>query len=217
MALPGQVKSASPGLLGFDANTVISFETAQRFFQDGYKFCVRYVSRGQEPQTDLTPKEATDILNAGLALMPVQHVRAAGWIPSRSLGMQDGTAAAKNTKDVGFPQGVNVWLDLEGVSNSVSAEVVIDYCNAWFQEVSQAGYIPGIYVGSAAILTGQQLYSDLSFQHYWRSQSNVPNIAQRGYQLIQLFPTVTINGIEIDIDVTQNDFFGGQVQWLVSN
>ncbi len=215
MALPGQVQSASPGLLGFDANTVISFETAQEFFQDGYRFCVRYISRGQEPATDLSTEEATDILNAGLALMPVQHVRAAGWMPSESLGTQDGTAAADNASGVGFPPGVNVWLDLEGVSSSATAQDVIDHCNAWYAVVEQAGYVPGIYVGSSAILTGQQLFSELSFQHYWRSQSNVPNIPQRGYQLIQLFPTVTVNGVGIDIDVTQGDFMGGAAQWLV--
>ena len=216
MTLPGSVQSASPGLLGFDSNTVITLETAQMFFADGYRFCIRYVSRGQESNTDLTTDEATDILNACLALMPVQHVRASGWMPSESLGTQDGTAAASNAGDVGFPAGVNVWLDLEGVSNSATAQVVIDYCNAWFDAVAQADYVPGIYVGSSAILTSEQLFSNLSFQHYWRSQSNVPNVEQRGYQLLQLYPSVTVNGIGIDIDVTQNDYMGGQVQWLLS-
>src|SRR5712691_3904473 len=88
MALPGQVQSASPGLLGFDANTALSLETAQKFFRDGYRFCVRYISRGQESEADLSAEEAADILNAGLALMPVQQVRAVGWMPSEGLGAQ---------------------------------------------------------------------------------------------------------------------------------
>jgi len=215
MALPGKVQSATPGLLGFDANTVIDLETAQKFFDDGYRFCVRYVSRGPEASTDLSAQEATEILNAGLALMPVQHVRAEGWTPSESLGEQDGTQAGSNASAVGFRPGVNVWCDVEGVSSSTDAQNVINYCNAWFDAVEAAGYLPGLYVGANAILTDQQLFAELSFQHYWRSQSNVPNVAHRGYQLIQLWPTTTVNGIGIDMDVTQDDFKGGQVQWLV--
>lgn len=212
MALPGSVQSADPGLLGFDANTVISPDTAQKFVNDGFVFCLRYVSRGTEPPTDLTAAEATDILNAGLALMAVQHVRQPGWTPSQSLGTQDGTAAAANAKTVGLPQGVNVWCDLEGVSSAVSAQAVIDHCNAWFDQVNAAGYVPGLYVGANAILTGDQIFN-LKFKHYWRSQSNVPNI-KRGYQLIQLFPSLTLNGVDVDVDVTQNDFKGDQAQWL---
>jgi len=90
---------------------------------------------------------------------------------------------------------------------------VIDYCEAWFEAVNQSGYIPGLYVGAGALLTGQQLY-DLSFQHYWRSQSRVPDIPSRGYQMIQLFPSIQVNGVGVDLDVVQDDQQGGQAQWL---
>ncbi len=215
MSLPGKVQSAAPGLLGFDANTVISSATAQKFVGDGYKFCVRYLSRSTpEPKGDLTSGEANDILAAGLALMAVQHVAPAGWTPSAALGTSNGVNAAANAKSVGFPSSVNVWLDLEGVNNAASSADVIAYCNAWYAAVQSAGYVPGIYVGSESLLTSQQLYSSLSFQHYWRSQSNVPNVESRGYQLIQLYPSLTVNGVDIDVDVTQNDYKNGQVLWL---
>jgi hypothetical protein len=109
---------------------------------------------------------------------------------------------------------VNIWCDLEGVEAGTAAQDVIDYCNMWFTEVANAGYVPGLYVGDSCILNEQQLF-DLKFQHYWRSQSNVPNIRSRGYQLIQLFPELNKNGIGIDIDVTQSDYKQGQVQWLI--
>jgi hypothetical protein len=214
MDLPGKVQSAPPGTLGFDANTTLSLQTAQKFFGQGHRFCLRYISRSTpEPAGDLSVSEATDILNAGLALMPVQHVRKAGWKPSQSLGEQDRANAALNASAIGFPPGVNVWCDLEGVDKSVVAQDVIDHCNAWFDAVSDSGYVPGLYVGADAILSGQQLFSNLKFQHYWRSQSNVPNI-QRGYQLVQLFPSMTVDGVDMDVDVTQDDFRGGQAQWL---
>jgi hypothetical protein len=213
MALNGQVQGAAPGVCGFDADTVITADLAHQFSAQGYRFCVRYVSRGPESPEDLSNQEASDILDAGLALMPVQHVRAPGWSPTGSLGQQDGTAAASNAGLVGFPPGVNVWCDLEGVDSATEAQAVIDYCQAWHEAVDAAAFVPGLYVGSQAILTGQQLFA-LPFQHYWRSQSRVPDIPTRGYQMIQFFPSVTVNGIAIDVDVIQTDEEGGQAQWL---
>jgi hypothetical protein len=212
--LPGTIEDSLPSVPGFDSDTIVTSAVAQQFYGGGYKFCLRYLSLGgaESPQ-DLTTQEATDILNSGLALMPVQHVRKPGWSPNAGLGQQDGQNAASNAQDVGFPAGVNVWCDLEGVSNSISPQDVIDYCQAWYAAVNGAGFVPGIYVGYGTQLTGQQLY-DLSFQHYWKSQSSVPAIPERGYQLIQFLPSVTAYGIAIDLDITQTDGKGGKSQWL---
>ena len=175
MTLSATVQSAPSGALGFDADTVITSSAAQQFYGQGYKFCVRYISLGSgEDEGDLTPEEADDILGSGLALMAVQHVRDPGWSPNAELGQEDGTNTANNAQSVGLPAGVNVWCDLEGVSDETPAQDVIDYCNAWYTAVSAAGYVPGLYVGSDAILTGQQLYDDLSFEHYWQSCSEGP-------------------------------------------
>jgi len=214
MALSGSVQNATPGLLGFDSNTVITINTAQNFFAQGYRFCIRYLSRGPQAASDLSAVEAENILQSGLALMAVQHVRKAGWQPTAMLGQQDGTDAGSNGATVELPAGVNIWCDLEGVEAGTAAQDVIDYCNMWFTEVANAGYVPGLYVGDSCILNEHQLF-DLKFQHYWRSLSNVPNIRSRGYQLIQLFPELNKNGIGIDIDVTQSDYKQGQVQWLI--
>jgi len=68
-------------------------------------------------------------------------------------------------------------------------------------------------VGDSTQLSGQQLF-DFSFQHYWKSQSKVPAIPNRGYQLIQFLPSVTAYGIAIDMDMTQADAKDGQSLWL---
>ena len=214
MTLNGKVQGATAGVCGFDADTVLTAGLAQQFFALGYRFCVRYVSRSTDSPTDLSSQEAGDILGSGLALMAVQHVRSPGWSPTGELGQQDGAAAAANAGAVGFPPAVNVWCDLEGVVAGTAAQAVIDYCQAWFDAVAAGGFLPGLYVGASAILTGQQLL-DLPFQHYWQSQSQVPDIPDRGYQLIQLFPSLTVNGVGIDLDVVQTDGEGGQAQWLV--
>lgn len=215
MTLPCKVSAAPSGASGFDSDSVISSTTAQQFASQGYCFCVRYLSLGaSQAPGDLSLQEVDDILQAGLALMPVQHVRDPGWLPTTAMGQGDGANTVTNTQALGFPAGVNVWCDLEGVGSSASAQDVIDYCSAWFTAVSAAGYVPGLYVGSDAVLSSEQLY-DLPFQHYWQSCSQVPVVAVRGYQMVQTLVEAPVNGIGIDQDLTQTDNEGGQALWLV--
>lgn len=213
--LPGQVQSAPANTKGFDTDSrITSVAVAQAFHKYGFRFCVRYLAHGpQQGSGDLSTPEAIRILQGGLALMPVQHVRQPGWLPTQNLGTQDGQYAAQHANAIGFPPGVNVWCDLEGVGHA-GAQDVINYCNAWYDAVKGAGFVPGIYVGANAILTGQQLYHNLKFQHYWKSLSHVPPIPVRGYQMMQTGVAGTVHGIAIDADMTQTDQKGGQAQWL---
>jgi Domain of unknown function (DUF1906) len=214
--LPGHIQSAPPNAKGFDANTPIgSVAVAQAFANSGFKFCIRYLAHGpHQGLHDLSNVEATNILQGGLAVMPVQHVRQPGWVPNQGLGTQDGQFAAQHAGAIGFPSGVNVWCDLEGVANGTSAAEVIAYCNAWYDAVHSTGFVPGIYVGADAILSADQLYHLLKFQHYWKSLSHVPPIPVRGYQMTQTAGG-TVHGIAIDNDMTQTDNKGGQAQWLI--
>jgi len=218
MTLTGKVTRAPAGAQGFDTDTVVDAHQAQQLRAAGFAFCLRYLSLAEgESSGDLTPAEATRILHAGLALMAVQHVRRRGWVPTAELGTTYGKTAALNAAAVGFPQGVNIWLDLEGVLGSVLSEEVIRYCNAWFFEVASAGFGPGLYVGSEAILTGDELYWRLRTKHYWRSASDVPQITHRGYQMFQALAPSPVPGISIDRDVTKDDGFGDAVLWLAPN
>jgi Domain of unknown function (DUF1906) len=216
MSLQGSVLPAPSNSLGFDADTTLDQCTCEQFVNQGYSFCLRYLSLGAGQQAgDLSPQEASDILTSGLALMVVQHVREPGWSPTIDLGQQDGTNAANNALSLGLPAGLNVWCDLEGVNSASSSDDVIDYCNAWYAAVDAVGYCPGLYVGCDALLSGEQLYEDLEFEHYWQSCSEVPSLPVRGYQMVQTLVSQPINGIGIDQDVTQTDDENGQAQWLV--
>ena len=217
MALPGSVQAAPSGAKGFDADTPITANVAQQFANQGYTFCVRYLSRGQgQAPGDLSVAEANAILASGLGLMGVQHVRQPGWSPVAAMGQTDGTNAGANAQALGFPSGVNMWCDLEGVNSAAVAQDVIDYCTAWFTAVSAEGFVPGLYVGADCILNGQQLF-DLPFQHYWKSISRVPILPARGYQMIQTIVPQPVNGIGIDQNVTHTDSEGGQALWLITS
>jgi hypothetical protein len=192
----------------------VTREAAAAFVSDGYGFCIRYLSRAEaQGASDLTSSEALNILSAGLALSPVRHPRLSGWIPSRQLGSLDGSRAAQHAREIGFPHGPNIWCDLEGVLPSTPAQIVIDYCNAWFDAVLVAGYIPGVYVGFDAILDSGSLHERLKFSHYWKSLSQVPDIAVRGYQMVQKDEHVA-HGLSVDNNVTQIDKLGGALLWL---
>ena len=216
VTLPGIVTPALPGLHGFDTNGVLGDASCRAAKARGFSFCLRYVSRGdRQSASDLSEAEARTILNAGLALMPVQHVARDGWSPSKALGTVYGRNAAAHSLSIGFPPGMNVWLDLEGAKPSTSHRIVIDYCNAWFAEVASAGFAPGIYIGARAVLTSEEIFWRLQTTHFWRSGSKVPDIPHRGYQMIQkIIKGDKIGSIEIDRNLTVTDNFGQSVLWL---
>lgn len=221
--------SSPPTVKGFDVNQPISAAQASIFYAAGYRFCLRYVSlSGSTHTNDLSVREASDILEAGLALMPVQHCPAGekiedengeekdvGWVANEENGRTRGQNAAKHVKDLGIVGPINVWCDLENVSAKSSASDIIAYCNAWYDAVNAAGYAPGLYVGPCAHLTADQLYG-LKMQHYWKSGCDVPIVSKRGYQMFQSgHDKETIHGVDVDVDYAGIDLKGGRVAWLV--
>jgi len=225
--LNGVVQSAPNKSLGFNVDSKILGDNPNKFVKLGYKFCLRYVSLGEneDQQRDLTREEASGILEAGLALMPVQHVRYPGWRPSAELGKRYGENAAAHAAQIGFPTEVNLWCDLEGIHNNthgdpdpVTLQEIIDYCNAWYDSVCYRGYLPGLYVGANTHLNQEELYQDLKFKHYWKSDSSVPDVHPRGYQMIQHLQSdsETVKGFQINKDITYIDNYGGRPQWLIN-
>ncbi|WAH36729.1 glycoside hydrolase domain-containing protein [Alicyclobacillus dauci] len=213
----GHAASAPAHGKGFDTATKLTSSTAAALRQQGYSFCLRYLpfaSNVPSSTADLDHAETALVLNAGLALMPVQHVRFEGWHPTSDLGTKDGQAARTHAFQAGIPAHVNVWLDLEGVAQRTPARRIVDYCNAWYDSVAAWGYVPGLYVGWNCGLGGDSLYRDLKVKHYWKSASDVPTPAVRGYQMRQVEVDKRVCGIAIDEDVLQHDALGETVMWL---
>lgn len=160
-------QEAPRGARGFDCNTPVDFPTAQKFVRAGFRFVCRYVPRLEQAAGDLTATEFKSLLSAGLAVMPVQHVKsAASWEPSAELGRGYGAVAAAACMTAGLPLGVTVWCDLEGVALDTPHATVIAYCAAWHSQVQRLGFMPGLYVGWRCGLTPLELYQ-LPFTRYW--------------------------------------------------
>lgn len=201
------VKPVIAGLLGFDVNMPLSASEAIAFKSTGYDFCIRYLPRTSAlTKGNLTVTEIESILSAGLSLGAVQHVPEPGWNPTAALGTQYGQYAGLYSAEIGLPAGINIWLDLEEVAHTATAQDVIDYCQAWYAAVKAAGYVPGIYIGWNVILTPAQLYKNLSFKHYWRAY-NGGAVATRGFQIIQETQK-RLNGIYFDPNISQADNLG---------
>lgn len=215
--LDGHVFTAPDGVRGFDANVVITPDAAAAFSAHGYRFCVRYVPRRKANDNDLRPDEAATLIDAGFALMIVQHVEAEdGWVPTSAKGVAYGTTAASECSRIGIPSGVCVWLDLEGVAVGTPTDVVIAYCNQWHSVVASAGYVPALYVGWHAGLNPTQLYRALRFTHYWGAYNlNADQApAVRGLQMKQSasrpIDRVPDFNFEFQTDLIHTDALGGR-------
>jgi hypothetical protein len=224
MALPGNPAQAPAGLRGFDTQRLITETSAQAYYDQGYRCCIRYLSRDADLRAgharngtpDLSEAEGLAILGAGMALMAVQHPPAPGWSPTEALGTTWGANAAAYAADAGIPAGVNIWLDLEGIALATAHADIIAYANAWFAAVAAAGFVPGVYVGYDVLLSPDELYHALETEHYWRACGDIPDISVRGYQLRQTCLNIG-KPDEFDYDDTQTDALGGRVIWLTTN
>lgn len=203
----------APMCRGFDCNTNVLPRQADVFRRAGYSFAVRYIKRTLQHPFDVTKNEVAALHSAGLALMLVQHVESErAWFPDANKGRIYGQNAVAHCVDLRAPAGITVWLDLEGVDQSVPDEQVIRYCNYWHDQVAAAGYLPGIYVGWHSGLSPDQLYRRLKFTRYWAAfnlnRDQYPSV--RGVCMKQ-GTTSSPNGIafQIDSNTILGDRLGG--------
>src|SRR4051794_5931162 len=108
-----KAEPAKAGMLGFDTNTKLTATTAKALREAGFRFAIRYLSRKANPSAkDLSAAELNIILDAGLAVMAVQHVAPSGWTPSDTLGVEYGDNAAAHARSIGLGEKSSVWLRL---------------------------------------------------------------------------------------------------------
>lgn len=223
----GQVVQLPDGAVGFDANCVIDGEGARAWVERGHRFAVRYIRRQPRHDFDLNLAEVETLHDAGLALMPVQHVENPdAWRPTAVKGSANGNVAVEECLRVGVPKGVTVWCDLEGVAPGTPWTDVVEYCQQWFRAVRGPGYLPGLYIGWRCGLRPDQLYHNLSFQKYWSAYNTnadqfpeVRGVQMRQHALPNAERPVGYRNVDgIDADAVQRDKLGGlPTAWAPSN
>ncbi len=154
-----------------------------------------------------TASDAQLALQADLGVMIFQGFDAAAWADP-TLAVSRAKQLVNFAKSIGYPQGLTAWLDFESCSLAYASAAA--WINAWSQAVRSSGYFPGLYVGAPEPLSGLQLYGLLTgMMHYWESESKVPTVARRGYQVIQEQGNVMLHGVLVDTDRIQMDALGG--------
>jgi hypothetical protein len=193
---------------GIDCSQKLTAASAKALRSLGrYDFVWRYVFFNQPRPGDLDPAETAAILDAGLTLLVVQHVRNPGWTASDQLGGSDGQWAVRNAAEAGYPpnMGLSVALDLEGLANSGAP--VAEFVDQWCLTVASAGYEPVLYVGYDAGLSPQELYDLPHVARYW-SDAGPRSVVTRGFCCKQ-GPEQTIAGVRVDTDHATPDMLGG--------
>jgi len=204
------IENAFVGARGTDSVQVIDGAHAQALKDWGMDFAIRYLG-------SVTSYEVDTILNADLAFMPVTFGLKHGTPLHQALGLMYGDRSSKQAKAIGIPSGATVWLDLEDCTGT--AQEISAFVNAWASVVKGEGFMPGLYVGAGAVLSSAELYA-LGVVRYWQSLSK--EIDQRGqlaepncgWSMIQLFPSVTIEGVFVDVDVIQQDYKNRVPAWV---
>jgi hypothetical protein len=186
--------------LGIDTITNLDTVHATALKDAGFKFAIRYLG-------SVTAAELAILLDAGLSFMPVTYSRPGGWTPTAEMGTQDGQNDIQQLKALGILTGCTVWIDLEGVSLATPANIVSEWINNRAAVMKAAGFDVGVYVGVNDVLSGPQLYAIPNVNRYWKSASDVPT-PTCGFCLLQLFPTTTVAGISVDVNVVQQDWEG---------
>jgi hypothetical protein len=204
------VQPAISGAKGVDTIARITHEQAKALYAFGYTFAVRYLGH-------VTLAEVTDITQAGLGVLFIAgYSRAPGWVPTASMGALNGAQAIIDARKIGCI-GASIYLDFEGPNSKSSKADCLLYANAAAHAIQQGGSPAGLYVGWGIPLDSVELYWALSFTGYWKSMSNVPDVGNRGYQMIQHSPAnQVICGVTVDVDTIQTDHKGDVPQWLIN-
>jgi hypothetical protein len=180
-----------------------------------YAGVVRYVplpSNGAKQDIDAVELQA--ILDSGLALLLVQHVRRPGWNPAQCSGKIDAQLAIQTAEAAGYLPGGHIFLDLEGIAGT--AQDTKAFAEDWAATIVNGGYCAGCYVGYEVPLNAVQLYNLHDFHSYW-SDAGQRSVATRGFAMKQLSPEVTIEGVGFDPDTLQADALGDTPFWMTAS
>lgn len=147
---------------------------------------------------------------AGKGMIPVNESRDTDWIPSAALGAQDADVSVMRLRALQVPfAGLYDWIDVEGCGANPTA-----YIDAAAAGIVSATRKAGGYVGAGALLSGAQWYARPNLTGYWHSLSRGIPEPQCGFQLVQLYDTTSLEGLDVDYNFAQRDFNGRQATWL---
>jgi hypothetical protein len=204
---------AAPDCLLFDTDEKLTRADLLLLLAAGFRGGLRYVGYEDQPfPGDLDAAELDDMLTLGLGAMVVQHCRRPPWATSAAVGDSDGRNGCRHAQAAGYKAGATFWDDLEGIGLGSTNLSTAAYANAKRDAVI-ATYPLGEYIGDDVPMSGHDLFALLVANRYWKSLSQVPDIAERGYCMVQL-GTVKVGRLTVDVNWHTADRLGGRAMWM---
>jgi len=180
------------GSVGIDCLTPITPAVAREiaaYVLPGTRTGVTFVERYLE---NLTAAELDGLFAADLGVALVGEGRVSGW--DAASGAADAERELERARVLGLPAGssplLSVGCDLEAMEDCAVADATA-YGSSWCQLVVRGAFAPEGYVGDGVPLSPAQLYA-LPFVGYWRSLSNVQQVAGADFNKFQMYPTQTL-------------------------
>lgn len=205
-------RRATPGKW-CDTSTPLMRAAAEELRRQGYLGVFRYLPLpGNDTSRDLTRDELAMLLEVGLEVGVVQHVRGFPpahplWSPAEHDALEDAATAIQMARRAGMPDGVHLFQDLEAVDGSKGD--TSGYTVRWGHVVRTSGYAAGLYVGYAVPLSPVDLYELPDVDCYW-GDGPARTVAVRGCAIVQ-GRSLRADGVlpPLDQDVIQVDAKGG--------
>ena len=200
------VISLTPGLTGFDNIGADGSGTLSCLSGAGYSFdVIDALGTGWDA-------EYRSAAALGMSVLLFQGFYQPFWSDPNQ-GTARGQLMVGNARSVGYPQGAQVFLNLENNltdgTSPVSRATMIQWVQNWAAAVTAAGYSAGVYVGVPQSLTSTDLESSLTnVGVFWRSASGTAPQTSRGYVLRQPSISLSACGVTIDADTSAADAHG---------
>jgi hypothetical protein len=208
--MPYVVERASPCKIA-DTSAKLNPLILQQVRSAGYAGVARYVPLpNNNPKSDIDAQELGAIMEVGLGLLLVQHVRAPTWDPDQHSGETDARTAVQFARAAGYLDGAHLFVDLEGIHGSGAATKA--FAEAWARVVVGEGFLAGAYVGYGVPLNPQELYDLHAITSYW-SDLGPRVVAQRSFAIKQQ-AEIVIAGTRFDPDTIQADDLGETPAWM---
>jgi hypothetical protein len=196
-----------------DTDVKLSADLIARIRAEGYSGVARYVPLPNNGAgSDIDATELAAILDGGLGLLLVQHVRKPPWNPAAHSGEADAHMALEFARAAGYEPRSHIFLDLEGIAGT--GPDTKSFAETWAAVIAAGGYSAGCYVGYEVPLSAQELYDLHTINSYW-SDAGPRAVAVRGFAIKQ-HAQIIIAGVPFDPDTIQLDARGDTPIWTIA-
>lgn len=207
----------APGPWGIDSDEVFSETALAAIWTVGARTILTYaeILTAQILQRYTTPGPGY----GGFAVSVITYSRPNAWVPTADTGAADARKALDVVHSLQVPPGLTIWDDVEGPSQDVHPQAIIDHVDGHAAIIAAAADIAGDYIGWGTMLTSEEWQGRPNVHAYWKAGGVTRDRymkavePSRGWQCIQGLPFNERpgGGAIVDYDFLPTDQRGSRV------